>query len=284
MAPGGVGHHADGLGQVRGAGGEEHHAAGAYQPDRGGEQFALQLAQRGYVGRCAPPARSGRRRSAPSPVQGASLSTQSNRLPAGGSRDHRPAPPRPEVAGVSSSTMSARRWLGSTAVTAPPLRSDRGGDQRSFCRGRRTGPASARRPHPRMGRASAQVPPAGCPRPGPVPGRHAPRPADGSPPPGTPHTASTFRACRRPRRCQVVGAEHPRPRCQMHSRSGVVGGQCDVQFPASAPSASAKAWTIQRGWECTKRRRARPGRRRRTGRVRPPQSLVPLGDGPQAPR
>ena len=250
MAPGGVGHHADGLGQVRGAGGEEHHAAGAYQPDRGGEQFALQLAQRGVR----------RPVCAASALRPAAQCTQPG---AGRVDEHavetacRQGGSRPSARTTStgsprvfSSTMSARRWLVRRRSRPPPLRGDRG-DQRGFAAGAgaQVQPASPPSP-PAHGRASAQVPPAGCPRPGPVPGRHAPRPAD-----------------------PVAAAEVHRIRRVLSGRAADLGCRSALSTPGRAARCTAgrrrrrpvrrpvprvgaervgEGLAIQRGWECTK--------------------------------
>ena len=59
MAAQRVGDHPDGLGQVRRAGRVQHHTAGPGQPDRRGQQLALQLGQLRHVAGLTAPARLG---------------------------------------------------------------------------------------------------------------------------------------------------------------------------------------------------------------------------------
>ena len=112
-------------------------------------------------------------------------------------RGRRRAPPRPRRPRVFSSTSSARRALGSTAVTrAPAWRADRGQQRGLAARpGAQIQPAApvGRRPAP----TSAPGPPVGCPRPAPAPGRRGPARAR----PGHRRTdrrrrANSGRACR----------------------------------------------------------------------------------------
>ena len=119
---------------------------GRTSPQRGGEQFALQPGQRRQVGRAARRQRaSGRRRSAPSPVHGASTSTRSN----------------PPAGSVGPPTRGRRRGCTSPAARRAACSTSRPGAGRP--RPRSPGRRAARpaRPAGRLAaRAGAQVEPA----------------------------------------------------------------------------------------------------------------------------
>ncbi len=233
MAPQRIGDHADGLGQVRRTGRVQHHAAGSGQRDRrrraaraaawpapehrpGCAAIGLPGAGAAHRGRCRARRRGpGRNRPAGSAVSRPSTRSTST------------ARPR-----VFCSTISARRGL----------RFDRGDGCRpagrrwqrsgpSCRRARRTGPASVRRRRRSAGPGSAPGPPAGCPRPEPAPDRRGSEPAGrGRRRRGTPRTASTGRPHRRPSRPVRSAVRTPGPGGQVHAGTGVVGGQCGVEF------------------------------------------------------
>ena len=195
---------------MRRAGGVEHDTAGAGQRNRRGQQFALQLGQRGNIGRSAPPAglrapaqraQTGARRVDEHPVEYPAQDRSRGRLPAA----H-----RPEVRGCSAPPGPRGGGDGSTAVTEPPCWAAMAGQQRRLAARARAQvqPAAAvvahqRRQGQRRGR------PAGCPRPAPVPGRRAPPPAGrGRRRAGTPRRANSGRRCRPPPRPAARRSAH----------------------------------------------------------------------------
>ena len=242
----------------------------------------MQLAQRGYVGRCAPPARLRPAAQCAQPGAGrvdehaVETACRQGRFAAVG-----PHHLDRKSAGVLLDHVGSALVGFDGGHGRPPLRGDRG-DQRGFAAGAgaqvQPAPAVLTRAWGERQRKCHQL---------------AALVLDQCP--GVTHRVQPTRVAaaevHRIRRvlsgraadlgCQVVGAEHPGPRCQMHSRSGVVGGQCDVQFPRVGAERVGEGLGdparvgVHEGGAPD---RVGVGGRGEFGH---PGSLVPLGDGPQ---